>query len=128
VSADITNKRKRKEKENNIQNKRKEKEKEKENNDLAIVASHDSKEAHLFSKKKECDNIFCEWQMSFTNSLKKGHYFLNFEDEKQRVIKPTYAKGSLCKGDWGTSLQENPQLILQLVVMIQLTFRRILRD
>ena len=32
--------------------------------------------------------------MSFTNSLKKGHYFLNFEDKKQRVIKPTYTKGS----------------------------------
>jgi len=31
--------------------------------------------------------------MSFANSLKKGHYFLNFEDEKQRVIKLTYAKG-----------------------------------
>jgi len=49
---------------------------------------------HLFSKKKKCDNILYEWQASFTNSLKKGHYFLNFEDEKQRVIKPTYAKGS----------------------------------
>ena len=33
--------------------------------------------------------------MSFANSLKKGHYFLNFEDEKKRVIKPTYAKGGL---------------------------------
>jgi len=33
-----------------------------------------------------------------------------------------------CKGNWGTGLQENPQLILQLVVMIQLTSRRILRD
>jgi len=52
-----------------------------------------SKESHLFSKKKECDNILCEWQMHFTNSLKKGYYFLNFEDKKGRVIKPTYAKG-----------------------------------
>jgi len=26
-----------------------------------------------------------------------------------------------CKGDWGTRLQENPQLILQFVIMIQLT-------
>ena len=34
----------------------------------------------------------------------------------------------VCKGDWGTRLQENPQLILQLVIMIQLTSRRILRD
>jgi len=52
-----------------------------------------SKESYLFSKKKECDNTLCEWQTSFTNSLKKGHYFLNFKDEKERVIKPTYAKG-----------------------------------
>ena len=35
---------------------------------------------------------------------------------------------SFYKGDWGTRLQENPQSILQLVVMIQLTSRRILRD
>jgi len=35
---------------------------------------------------------------------------------------------SPCKGNWGTRLQENPQLILQLVIMIQLTSRRILRD
>jgi len=55
-----------------------------------------SKESHLFSKKKECDNTLCKWQTSFTNSLKKGHYFLNFEDKKERVIKPTYAKG----GSW----------------------------
>ena len=38
------------------------------------------------------------------------------------------SKDSECKGNWGTRLQENPQLILQLVVMIQLTSRRILRD
>ena len=55
-----------------------------------------SKESHLFSQKKECDNILCEWQTYFAKSLKKGHYFLNFEDEKERVIKPTYAKG----GSW----------------------------
>jgi len=53
-----------------------------------------SKESHLFSKKKECDNTLCEWQTYFANSLKKGHYFLNFEDEKGRVIKPTYTKGA----------------------------------
>ena len=35
---------------------------------------------------------------------------------------------TICKGDWGTKLQENPQLILQFVIMIQLTSRRILRD
>jgi len=55
-----------------------------------------SKDSHLFSKKKEYDDILCEWQTFFANSLKEGHYFLNFEDKKQRVIKPTYAKG----GSW----------------------------
>jgi len=55
-----------------------------------------SKESHLFSRKKECDNTLCEWQMHFANSLKKGHYFLNFEDKKGIVIKPTYAK----EGSW----------------------------
>jgi len=54
-----------------------------------------SKESHLFSKKKECNNILCKWQTYFTKSLKKGHYFLNFEDEKERVIKLTYAKEDL---------------------------------
>jgi len=49
---------------------------------------------HLFSKKKECDSILCKWQTSFATSLKKGHYFLNFKDEKQHVIKLTYSKGS----------------------------------
>jgi len=48
------------------------------------------------SRKKECGDILCEWQTSFANSLKKGHYFLNFKDENQQVIKPTYAKG----GSW----------------------------
>ena len=33
-----------------------------------------------------------------------------------------------CKGNWGTRLQENPQLILQFAIMIQLTSRRILRN
>jgi len=55
-----------------------------------------SKESHLFSHKKECNNILCEWQTYFAKSLKKGYYFLNFEDEKERVIKPTYAK----RGSW----------------------------
>ena len=54
------------------------------------------KESYLFSKKKECDNILYEWQESFANSLKKGQCFLDFEDEKQQVIKPTYTKG----GSW----------------------------
>ena len=54
-----------------------------------------SKELHLFSRKKEYNNILYEWQTSFANSLKKGYYFLNFKDEKQQVIKPTDAKGSL---------------------------------
>jgi len=54
-----------------------------------------SKELHLFSRKKECDNILHKWQESFTTNPKKGQCFLDFEDENQKIIKPTYAKGSL---------------------------------
>ena len=45
------------------------------------IPTFPSKDSHLFSRKKECDDILCKWQTSFTNNLKKGHYFLNFEDE-----------------------------------------------
>jgi len=54
-----------------------------------------SKELHLFNKKKECDNILHEWQDSFMTNPKRGQCFLDFEDKNQKVIKPTYAKGSL---------------------------------
>jgi len=60
------------------------------------IPTFPSKNSHLFSKKKECNNILCEWQTSFANSLKKDYYFLNFKDKKQIVIKPTYAKD----GSW----------------------------
>jgi len=55
-----------------------------------------SKESHLFSKRKECNNILYEWQESFTDNPKKRQCFLNFENKEQKVIKPTYAKG----GSW----------------------------
>jgi len=55
-----------------------------------------SKESHLFSKRKECNNILHEWQESFADNPKKRQYFLNFEDKEQKVIKPTYTKG----GSW----------------------------
>jgi len=50
---------------------------------------------HLFSKKKECNDILCKWQTLFSTNLKKGYYFLNFKDKKQQTIKSTYAKGGL---------------------------------
>jgi len=53
-----------------------------------------SKESHLFNKKKECNNILSEWQNSFMSNPKRGQCFLDFEDEKQKVIIPTYTKGS----------------------------------
>jgi len=59
-----------------------------------------SKELHLFNKKKECDNILSEWQDSFMSNPKRGQCFLNFKDENQKVIKPTYAKG----GSWLPSI------------------------
>jgi len=48
-----------------------------------IIPTFPSKNSHLFSKKKESNDTLCEWQMSFASSLKKDHYFLNFQDEKQ---------------------------------------------
>jgi len=42
-----------------------------------------SKNLHLFSKKKKCNDTLCEWQTSFTNSLKKGYYFSNSEDKDE---------------------------------------------
>jgi len=59
-----------------------------------------SKESYLFNKKKEYDNILSEWQDSFMSNPKRGQLFLNFEDENQKVIKPTYAKG----GSWLPSI------------------------
>ena len=53
-----------------------------------------SKESDLFNKKKECDNILFKWQDSFMSNPKKGQCFLDFEDKNQKVIKPTYIKGS----------------------------------
>jgi len=55
-----------------------------------------SKNSFPFSKKKKCDNILREWQVLFTSSQKKEQLFLDFENEKQCTIKPTYAKG----GSW----------------------------
>jgi len=59
-------------------------------NDTSILSS---KNSHLFSQKKEVDDILKEWQTTFATSQKKGQLFLDFEDEKQRVITPTYTKG-----------------------------------
>jgi len=55
-----------------------------------------SKNSYLFSKKKECNDTLKEWQTSFSTSKKKGQLFLDFEDEKQHVIKPIYTKGGSC--------------------------------
>ena len=54
------------------------------------------KNSFLFSKKKECDRILESWQQSFKDSKKKGQLFLEFEDDDEKVIKPTYTKG----GSW----------------------------
>jgi len=59
-----------------------------------------SKELHLFNKKKEYDNILQKWQESFLSNPKRDQCFLDFEDENQNVIKPTYTKG----GSWLSSI------------------------
>jgi len=43
--------------------------------------------------QKKYDNILREWQVSFAFSQKKEQLFLDFEDKKQHIIKPIYAKG-----------------------------------
>ena len=53
------------------------------------------KNSFLFSKKKECDLLLESWQKSFKDSRKKGQLFLDFEEDNERVIKLTYAKGGL---------------------------------
>jgi len=64
------------------------------------IPTHPSRNLYLFSRKKECNNALKEWQNSFSTSHKKGQQFLDFEDEKQNVIKPTYSKG----GSWLPSI------------------------
>jgi len=55
-----------------------------------------NRNSFLFSKKKEYDHLLEAWKTSFKNSRKKGQLFLEFEDDKEHVIEPTYAKG----GSW----------------------------
>jgi len=54
------------------------------------------KNSFLFSKKKEYNLILESWQQSFKDSKKKGQLFLEFEDDNEKVLKPTYSKG----GSW----------------------------
>jgi len=54
-----------------------------------------NKNSFSFSKKKECDNILKEWQSSFTSDKNRDQPFLNFKDEKEHIIKPTYVKEGL---------------------------------
>jgi len=53
------------------------------------------KNLFLLSKKLECDCFLESWQKSFKDSKKKGQLFLEFEDDNDKVIKLTYAKGGL---------------------------------
>jgi len=53
-----------------------------------------SRNLYQFNRKKECNDALKEWQNSFFTSQKKGQLFLDFEDKKQIVIKPTYTKDS----------------------------------
>ena len=64
----------------------------KEANDTPTLPS---KNSYSFSKKKECADLLNEWQTSFQTNRNRGQLFLDFEDNKGRVIKPSYAKGGL---------------------------------
>ena len=58
------------------------------------------KNSFLLSKKLECNRSLKSWQKSFKDSKKKGQLFLEFKDDNDKVIKPTYAKG----GSWLTHI------------------------
>jgi len=58
------------------------------------------KNLFLLSKKIECNLSLASWQKLFKDSKKKGQLFLKFEDDNEKVIKPTYAKG----GSWLTHI------------------------
>ena len=64
----------------------------KEDSNIPVLPS---KDLYLFSKKKECDNLLKELQTSFQTNKNRGQLFLDFEDDKERVIKPTYTEGGL---------------------------------
>jgi len=64
----------------------------KEADDFPILPS---KISFLFSRKKKCNDILKEWQDTFPNNRKRGQLFLDFEDDKGKVLKPTYTNGGL---------------------------------
>ena len=72
----------------------------KEANDTPTLPS---KNSYSFSKKKECADLLNEWQTSFQTNRNRGQLFLDFEDNKGRVIKPSYAKGGLWPPIIGTT-------------------------
>jgi len=49
-----------------------------------------------FSRKSECDNILCNWKITFQASDSKGNHFLNLLDVNFNFIELFYAKG----GSW----------------------------
>jgi len=74
---------------------------------------HPSRNSFLFSRKKECDDVLKEWQTAFSSGKKKGQLFLEFEDDKQSVIKPTYSKG----GSWLPSISFSNALCARFTCM-----------
>ena len=65
----------------------------KEANDFPTLPS---KNSFLFSRKKKCNDILKEWQDTFPNNHKRGQLFLDFEDNKGKVLKPIYTN----RGSW----------------------------
>jgi len=53
------------------------------------------KNSFLLSSKNKCDSLLDSWKTSFHDSKKKEQLFLDFEDNKEQVIKPTYTKEGL---------------------------------
>jgi len=81
----------------------------KETKQLKIDLSFPCKSLWDFSKKEECNDIICEWQMTFQASEYKGKHFLELNDNNNIPVKPTYSKG----GAWLNLIGHSNTLCMQ---------------
>jgi len=73
--------------------------------DKQAKESHDlptfpSKSSYFFSRKKECDDILCEWQTLFLTNPNKVQLFMKLEDTKLKTIKHIHSRGVVVTLYW----------------------------
>ena len=56
-----------------------------------------------FSRKSECDDIINKWKMMFQASNLKGNNFLDLVNSDDKILEPTYSKGSIWLQHFGHS-------------------------